>query len=78
MFNRVTKKIREMFPNVNKLVSNIKKVFLKVLYHAQVYKEIFPDVSLLPEPVLTRWGTWLEAAVFNCKNFEKFKVLLTN
>jgi len=65
MFNRVAEKTREMFPNVNKLVSNIKKVFLKSPYHVQVYKEISPNIPLPPEPVLNRWGTWLEAAIFN-------------
>jgi len=38
-----------------------------------VYKEILPNVPLPPEPVLTRWGTWLEAAVFNCDHFEDLK-----
>jgi hypothetical protein len=65
--------VREMFPNVNKLIGNLKKVFLKALYHVQVHKEILPNVPLPPEPVLNRWGTWLKAAVFNCNNFEGFK-----
>jgi len=38
MMNRVAKKVREMFPNVNKLISNLKKVFLKAPYSVQVYK----------------------------------------
>lgn len=59
--------------DVNKLINNIKKVFLKALLHVQVYKEILPDIPLPPEPVLTRWGTWLEAAIFNCDNFQSLK-----
>jgi len=38
-----------------------------------VYKEILPNAPLPPEPVLTRWGTWLEAAIFNCDHFEGLK-----
>jgi hypothetical protein len=44
----------------------------------QVYKEILPDILLPPKPVLTRWGTWLEAAIFNCDNFQDIKKLLKN
>jgi len=28
---------------------------------------------LPPEPVLARWGTWLEAAIFNSDNFQGLK-----
>ncbi|CAI6344410.1 unnamed protein product [Macrosiphum euphorbiae] len=76
MFNRIAERVREMYPDVNKLISNIKKVFLKSPYHVQVYKEILPDTPLPPEPVLTRWGTWLEAAIFNCDNFPGLKKVI--
>lgn len=32
-----------------------------------------PNVPLPPEPVLTRWGTWLEAAIFYHENFHNIK-----
>ncbi|KAF0764255.1 DUF659 domain-containing protein [Aphis craccivora] len=76
MFNRIAERVRDMYPDVNKLISNIKKVFLKSPYHVQVYKEILPDIPLPPEPVLTRWGTWLEAAIFNCDNFQGLKKVI--
>ncbi|XP_050548459.1 uncharacterized protein LOC126910114 [Daktulosphaira vitifoliae] len=65
-----------MYPDVNKLINNIKKVFLKAPYNVQVYKEILPDIPLPLEPVLTRWGTWLEAAIFNCDNFQSLKKVI--
>jgi len=52
--NRVAEKVRDMFPNVNKLVNNIKKVFLKAPSRVEVYREIMQDIPLPPEPVLTR------------------------
>ncbi|XP_060837117.1 uncharacterized protein LOC132919483 [Rhopalosiphum padi] len=76
MLNRVAEKVREMYPDVNSLINNIKKVFLKAPYHVQVYKELLPDIPLPPEPVLTRWGTWLEAAVFNCDHFQGLKKVI--
>lgn len=64
IIQRLAEKVREMYPNVNTLVNNLKKVFLKAPQRVDVYKEIMPSVPLPPEPVLTRWGTWVEAANF--------------
>ncbi|KAF0750157.1 Uncharacterized protein FWK35_00019780 [Aphis craccivora] len=36
------------------------------------------DSRLLPEPVITRWGKWLEAALFYPENFNKLKELVSN
>lgn len=35
------------------------------------------NIPLPPEPVLTRWGTWLEAVVFNASHFEGLKSVIT-
>ncbi|CAH2003791.1 unnamed protein product [Acanthoscelides obtectus] len=32
-----------------------------------------PGLPLPPEPVITRWGTWLNAALFYADNFVKIK-----
>jgi hypothetical protein len=71
--NRVCEVIREQFPNVNGLISNTKKVFLKAPTRVQRYRDVLPDTPLPPEPILTRWGTWLRAAVFYCENFDDIK-----
>jgi len=57
MLNRVAEKVRELFPNVNKLINNVKKCFLKSPSRIQLYKETLPGFPLPPEPVITRWGT---------------------
>lgn len=62
--NRVAEEIRQQFPLVNNLISNVKKVFLKAPLRVQVYKEQLPNTPLPPQPVLSRWGTWLDAALF--------------
>jgi hypothetical protein len=46
--------VRELFPNVNTLVNNLKKVFLKAPHRVEVYKDVLPNVALPPEPILTR------------------------
>jgi hypothetical protein len=74
--NRVAEEIRNHFPNVNKLISSVKKVFLKAPLRAQRYKEKMPNIPLPPEPVITRWGTWLNAAVFYAEHFQTIKELI--
>ena len=41
------------------------------------YKKKLPNVPLSPQPIITRWGTWLEAAFFYCKHFSDIKQLIT-
>jgi hypothetical protein len=62
---------------VNKLISNTKKVFLRAPLRREVYTEKCPNLKLPPEPVLTRWGTLLETAVFYQENFRTIKDVRT-
>ena len=66
-------KVRELFPEGNKLINNGKKVFLKAPRRVEVYREIMKDKQLPPQPILTRWGTWLNAALFYSENLAAFK-----
>lgn len=75
--NRVAEEIRKHFPLVNSLISNMKKIFLKAPTRVQFYKERLPNTPLPPQPVITRWGTWLEAALFYCENFCQLKDLIS-
>ncbi|KAF2898092.1 hypothetical protein ILUMI_08083 [Ignelater luminosus] len=43
----------------------------------EVYRSIM-NARLLPNPVVTRWGAWLLAAIFYSDNFVKFKVVMQN
>lgn len=74
--NRVAEQIRNQYPLVNDLISNVKKIFLKAPIRIQLYKEKLPEVPLPPEPVVTRWGTWLNAAIFYAKHFTELKTLI--
>lgn len=75
--NRIAEEVRSQFPMVNKLISTIKKVFLKAPTRVQAFQEQLPDVPLPPEPVLTRWGTWLKAAeYYNCHLHEIKSVVM--
>lgn len=69
MLNRIAEKVREIYPNVNTLINNIKKSFLKAPSRVQLYREELPGVPLPPEPVVTRWCTWIEAVIFNTDHY---------
>lgn len=76
--NRVAEEIRKKFPLVNTLISSVKKVFIKAPTRVQFFKERLPNISLPPQPVLTRWGTWLEAAIYYADNFSQIKELISD
>jgi hypothetical protein len=56
MLQRIAEKVRELFPNVNTLVNNLKRVFLKAPHRVEVYTDVLPNVVLPPESKLTREG----------------------
>ena len=64
--HRACEKIRSMYPNVDRLISNIKKVFLKSPSRVQILKSVE-----YPQPIITRWGTWIHAVNYYAKNFER-------
>ena len=76
--NRVAEQVRLEFPMVNSIIGNTKKVFVKAPLRIQHYKEMLPNVSLPPEPILTRWGTWINAALFYSQYFEQLKVVIND
>jgi len=57
MLNKVAETVKGLYPDVNKLINNVNKSFLKLSFCMQLYKEILPGLSLSPEPVITIWGT---------------------
>jgi hypothetical protein len=68
--------IRLQFPLVNELVKGGKKIFVKAPLRVQHFKTALPNVLLPPEPVLTRWGAWLDAAVYYANNVQDFKKIV--
>jgi hypothetical protein len=69
--HRVAEEIRGNYPDVDKPNFNVKRIFIKAPLRVQKFKEIAPSMHLPPEPVLTRWGTWLQAAVYYCINYSE-------
>ncbi|XP_003740254.2 uncharacterized protein LOC100905225, partial [Galendromus occidentalis] len=70
--HRVAEEVRVLFPDVDKLIANGKIFFLKSAARVTIFRETAPGVPLPPQPVLTRWGTWLEAALYYARNLNAF------
>lgn len=75
-FHRIAEHIRNEFPEVDSLIANVKKVFLKAPSRVRVLKDCYPDLSLPPQPIITRWGTWLETSIYYNDNFSKIQTVL--
>lgn len=68
--HRVAEEIRVQYPDVNTWICNVKKVFLKAPERQAIFQACCPHLPLPPEPVITRWGTWINAAVYHADNFK--------
>ena len=61
-----------MYDDVNDLISSVKAIFKKVPRRIALYHEKC-SLPLPPNPVVTRWGTWLEAVSFYANHFDEIK-----
>jgi len=65
--------VRRHFPKVDALISNAKKIFVKCSSRVPKFKEMAQEVPMPPQPILTRWGTWLMAAIYYCEYYQLIK-----
>lgn len=70
--HRISEEVRKHFSKVDSLISNGKKVFLKAPSRINAFQTIAPEISLPPQPIITRWGTWLDAAAYYSDHFDTF------
>jgi hypothetical protein len=64
LLHRLCDTIRLQFKNVDKMISNVKKIFKKSPKRINIFKEKYPEIPLPPNPILTRWGTWINASLY--------------
>nr|CAD7198261.1 unnamed protein product [Timema douglasi] len=74
--HRVAEHIRAQFPNINAVISSVKKVFLKVPSHIAKFREKLPKTPLPQQTVLTQWDTWLQAAVYYADHMYKIQRII--
>lgn len=73
--HRVAEEIRANYPELDRLVSSLKKVFLKSPSRIEVFRATLPNVPLPPQPILTRWGTWISAVLYIAEHFSALKTI---
>lgn len=69
--HRVAECIRFEYADVDKLIATGKQIFVKAPQRRQMFlKEV--NIPLPPKPVLTRWGSWIEAISYYAEHYETF------
>lgn len=57
-------RIFDEYKTFGKFMMDIKALFLNSPKRRREFRAKYPFLNLPPEPVKTRWGTWLKAAVY--------------
>ena len=65
-------KIKSHFKDVDQLIAKVKAVTIK----NKTRQAKFSAISYSPQPVLTKWGSWLTPALYYAKNLPKVKVVV--
>jgi hypothetical protein len=72
LLHRLCEKIRMMCPKTNYIISEIKRLFIKNKSNRLIFS-LKSNIKFPKFPILTRWGTWLEFAVFIADNYDELK-----
>ena len=69
-------RVRAHFKNIDKIIATIKVATIK----NKDPKKDFHDAGLPspPDPVITRWATWLRAALYYSENLPAFRTIVNN
>lgn len=65
--------MRSKYSQVVALVLRTKKIFVKAPARIMQFMSMGPGASLPPEPVIMRWGTWIDATIYYCSRFQVVK-----
>lgn len=69
--HRVAELVRFSYAEVNRLISASKSIFVKAPLRVEKFKKLAPNTPLPPTPIITRWGTWIQAVQYYAKHFEE-------
>ncbi|XP_076043866.1 uncharacterized protein LOC143026958 [Oratosquilla oratoria] len=69
--HRVAELVRFSYAEVKRLISASKSIFVKAPLRVEKLKKLAPNTPLPPTPIITRWGTWIQAVQYYAKHFEE-------
>ena len=67
MLHNCALKIRSYYPEIDNLIACVKATTIK----NRSRKECFKSIGVPPQPIVTRWGSWLSATDYYLKNLPK-------
>ena len=76
--HRVCDFIRLQFTDVDDLIANVKNIYKKSPKRILNFKKVAPNLSLPPKPIITRWGTWVQAAIYYANNLEIIQKIINS
>jgi len=59
LLHNCAEKVRAYFSDVDDLIATVKAATVR----SKDRKELFASIGYPPQPVVTRWATWLKAAI---------------
>ena len=74
MLHNCTEKICAYYTDVDQLIAWTKAATVR----NKTRRNEFQNIGMPPEPVLTRWGTWLEAANYYAKNLVEVRRIINS
>ena len=73
--HRACETVRTENDLANDFISCFKRILKKSPCRIQRYKDL-TELPIPPEPIVTRWGTWLKSAEFLLTNFDKISLFI--
>jgi len=74
LFHNCAEKIRGQYSNVDNLIARVKASIVK----NKERKNRFYEIGIPPEPVITRWTSWLKAAIYYADNLPEVRNIVNN
>jgi DNA integrity scanning protein DisA with diadenylate cyclase activity len=74
--HRVAEEVRGTFSTVDKVISSVKKTFRKAPNCVQIFKNKASYLNLPSEPIITRWGTWINASNYYCEHLDVIRKII--
>ncbi len=68
-------KIIDCFPLTNLLIANMKKLLVKASSRKKAWTEQTQH-PLPPDPIITRWGSWLKSAFYYAENYKTVELFI--
>ena len=74
LLHKCTIRIKSSYPEVDNLIASIKSSIVKNRTRAAQ----FDALGIPPTPVVTRWGSWINAALYYAKNLPEVKEIVNS